>query len=192
MRNDRKGGVKLSGTRLPLGEWHEIELCTHIGAKGTISLYLDGTKILGWRQGLGDRRHRRDPPDRERREDVLAERRRRAGRPPARGPGVTQRSLLMIMARDFASRLATAVFLVDPDGTLVYFNEAAERVLGQAFVEGRSVPAREWSTTFSPEDENGKPVPLASLPLGVALTERVPAHRRSGSSATTASAVPSR
>ncbi|MGZ5327669.1 MAG: Ig-like domain-containing protein [Actinomycetota bacterium] len=55
VRNDRRGGVKLSGTRLPLGEWHEVELCTHVGAKGTISLYLDGTKILGWRQGLGDR-----------------------------------------------------------------------------------------------------------------------------------------
>ena len=90
---------------------------------------------------------------------------------------MTQRSLLMIMARDFASRLATAVFLVDPEGTLVYFNEAAERVLGQSFVEGRSVPAREWSTTFTPEDENGQPVPLASLPLGVALTERTPSHK---------------
>ena len=90
---------------------------------------------------------------------------------------MTQRSLLMIMARDFASRLATAVFLVDPEGTLVYFNEAAERVLGQSFVEGRSVPAREWSTTFTPEDEDGRPVPLASLPLGVALTERTPSHK---------------
>ena len=56
VRNDRKGGVRLSGERLPLGEWHEIELCTHVGAKGTISLYLDGTKIVGWKQGLGDRR----------------------------------------------------------------------------------------------------------------------------------------
>ena len=55
VRNDRKGGVKLSGKRLPLGEWHEIELCTHVGAKGTISLYLDGAKILSWRQGVGDR-----------------------------------------------------------------------------------------------------------------------------------------
>jgi hypothetical protein len=55
VRNDRKGGVKLSGKRLPLGEWHDIELCTHVGGKGTISLYLDGAKILGWRQGLGDR-----------------------------------------------------------------------------------------------------------------------------------------
>lgn len=56
VRNDRKGGVKLSGRRLRLGEWHEIELCTHVGAKGSISLYLDGTKILGWRLNLGDRR----------------------------------------------------------------------------------------------------------------------------------------
>jgi hypothetical protein len=55
VRNDRKGGVKLSGKKLPLGEWHEIELCSHVGAKGTISLFFDGTKILGWRQGLGDR-----------------------------------------------------------------------------------------------------------------------------------------
>lgn len=56
VRNDRVGGVKLSGSKLPLGEWHEIELCTHIGAKGSVSLFLDGTKILSWRQRLGDRR----------------------------------------------------------------------------------------------------------------------------------------
>ena len=56
VRNDHKGGVKLSGSRLPLGEWHEIELCTHVGAKGSISLYLDGTKIVGWQQQLGDGR----------------------------------------------------------------------------------------------------------------------------------------
>lgn len=90
---------------------------------------------------------------------------------------MTQRSLLMIMARDFASRLATAVFLVDPEGTLVYFNEAAESVLGQPFVEGRSMTAAEWSTAFSPVDEHGEPLPLTSLPLGVALTERTPAHK---------------
>jgi PAS domain-containing protein len=87
-----------------------------------------------------------------------------------------QRNLLLIMARDFASRLATATFLVDPDGNLIYFNEAAEAVLGQAFVEGRSMPASEWSTTFRPQDAQGRPVPLGSLPLGVALTRQEPAH----------------
>ncbi len=56
IRNDRKGGIKLSGQRLPIGGWHAIELCTHVGAHGSISLYLDDTQIVGWRQGLGDRR----------------------------------------------------------------------------------------------------------------------------------------
>jgi len=90
--------------------------------------------------------------------------------------GVPQRNLLLILARDFASRLATATFLVDPEGNLIYFNEAAERVLGEPFVEGRAMAAAEWSTAFSPVDEAGDPVPLESLPLGVALTRHEPAH----------------
>jgi Big-like domain-containing protein len=56
VRNDRRGVVKLTGAHLPTGEWHELELCTHVGAKGSISLYLDDTKILAWSQRLGDRR----------------------------------------------------------------------------------------------------------------------------------------
>jgi len=88
-----------------------------------------------------------------------------------------QRNLILILARDFASRLATPVFLVDQDGTLVYFNEAAERVLGQAYVEGRTVAAGEWSTAFAPVGEAGDAVELQELPLGIALTDHRPAHR---------------
>ena len=87
-----------------------------------------------------------------------------------------QRNLLLIMARDFASRLASATFLVDPDGDLIYYNEAAERILGRPFVEGREMPAGEWSTAFHPVSEDGTPVELASLPLGVALQQHHPAH----------------
>ena len=89
---------------------------------------------------------------------------------------VPQRSLLLIMARDFASRLATATFLVDPEGSLIYYNEAAEQILGQPFVEGGSMPASEWSTAFEPVDETGQSLPLESLPLGVALSRHQPAH----------------
>ena len=88
-----------------------------------------------------------------------------------------QRHLVLILARDFASRLATAVFLVDTEGNLIFFNEEAERVLGQPFVEGRDMPAATWSTHFSPVDADGQPLPLDSLPLGIALTEHEPAHR---------------
>jgi len=88
-----------------------------------------------------------------------------------------QRNLILILARDFASRLATAVFLVDPEGNLIYFNEAAERVLGRRFVEGRGMSAREWSTAFTPVDDEGEALPLAELPLGTALLRREPSHR---------------
>lgn len=88
-----------------------------------------------------------------------------------------QRNLILILARDFASRLATAVFLVDEQGTVIYFNEAAERLLGTRFVEGRGMTAAEWSTVYEPCDPQGRPVSLDEIPLGVAIKRREPAHR---------------
>lgn len=88
-----------------------------------------------------------------------------------------QRNLVLILARDFASRLATAVFLVDAAGDLIYFNEAAERVLGQPFQEGSEMVLETWSSAFDPVDEHGQPLPMKELPLGMALTRRTPAHR---------------
>lgn len=91
-----------------------------------------------------------------------------------------QRHLILIVARDFASRLATAVMLTDSDGNAIYFNEAAERWAGQPFIEGRGMPAAEWSTMFVAFDEDGSVLPPERLPLMVTLAERVPAHRSFG------------
>jgi PAS domain-containing protein len=88
-----------------------------------------------------------------------------------------QHDLALILARELASRLATAVFLVDPRGDLVYFNEAAEAVLGRPFVEGEVMAVESWSSGFQPVDDRGRPIPRQELPLGVAITERRPAHR---------------
>jgi PAS domain-containing protein len=87
-----------------------------------------------------------------------------------------QRNLVLILARNFASQLATAVFLVDEHGTVIYYNEAAERLLGRRFIEGHGMPADEWSTAFRPHDEHGNPLPLEALPIGVAIVQREPAH----------------
>lgn len=88
-----------------------------------------------------------------------------------------QHHLVLILARDFASRLATPVFLVDVRGSVIYFNEAAERVLGRRYVEGKGMQAEEWSTVFEPSDDDGNPIGLTELPLGVAIIERRPDHR---------------
>jgi PAS domain-containing protein len=87
-----------------------------------------------------------------------------------------QHNLVLILARNFAAQLATAVFLVDADGTVIYYNEAAERALGHRFIEGHGMPASEWSTVFTPRNDAGEEMPLERIPLGVAIVERHPAH----------------
>ena len=86
-----------------------------------------------------------------------------------------QRNLVLILARSFAAQLATAVFLVDAEGTVIYFNEAAERLLGNDSSRGpgwrpksgRQVPAPGLRRPHRP---------LEPLPLGVTMLKRESAH----------------
>jgi hypothetical protein len=87
-----------------------------------------------------------------------------------------QRDHVLILAKSFAAQLATAAFLVDAEGTVIYFNEAAERLLGQRFIEGVGMAAEEWSTRYQPRDAEGHTVPLESLPLGVTMLKHESAH----------------
>ena len=87
-----------------------------------------------------------------------------------------QHNLVLILARAFAAQLATAVFLVDAEGTVIYYNEAAERLLARKFIEGAGMSAEEWSTVFRPRDGEGRTVPLESLALGTTMLKREPTH----------------
>jgi PAS domain-containing protein len=96
-----------------------------------------------------------------------------------RQPGMPrQRNLLLILAREFASKLATPTFVADAEGNLVFYNELAEQMLGRKFSEAGDVKAEEWATLYAIEDLDGSPVPLDRNPGGVALLERRPAHSR--------------
>jgi len=88
-----------------------------------------------------------------------------------------QRDLILILARDLTSRLATPSFVVDGHGTLVYFNEAAEPVLGMTYAESDELRAGAWATGWNPTDADGRPIPLEELPLGIAFREGRSAHR---------------
>ena len=86
------------------------------------------------------------------------------------------KDLVLILAREFASKLAFSVFIADADGNLVYFNEPAERLLGQTFAETGEIRAEAWSQLYRTEELDGTPIALEQLPSGVALLERRPAH----------------
>jgi PAS domain-containing protein len=87
-----------------------------------------------------------------------------------------QRNLVLILARELASNSATPMFVVDPAGNLIYFNEPAEHVLGRSFAETGPLYPEEWGTMFSPVDEDDKPIPLEVLPLAKVMRDLEPGH----------------
>ncbi len=78
------------------------------------------------------------------------------------------------MLRQAASFLATPIFIVDNDGTLVYYNESAEGLLGKRYEEAGEMPAQEWGSVFTSADDDGNPIPLEDMPLAIAVTQRRP------------------
>jgi PAS domain-containing protein len=88
-----------------------------------------------------------------------------------------QRSIVLILARDLASMLATPMLIVDEQGAVIFYNEAAGAILGRPFTEAEPVAFEDWGPAFDPRDVEGKPVTLAETSLGIVLTERTPAHR---------------
>jgi PAS domain-containing protein len=87
-----------------------------------------------------------------------------------------QKSLALILAREFASNLATPLVIIDEDGTLVFFNEPAERIIGQTPGEFGNLPEQEWRARFSANRLDGTPVGDADQPTAVARRERKPTH----------------
>ena len=90
---------------------------------------------------------------------------------------MSQHEIEVILARQLAEYLAMPIFIVDPAGDLVYYNEPAEAILGTRYVETGTMPASEWSTVFKPVDHEGKPILPEELPLVIAMTQQHPAHK---------------
>jgi PAS domain-containing protein len=90
----------------------------------------------------------------------------------------SQQPLDLILARNLISGITLAAFLIDPDGVLLFFNDAAGDLVGRRFEEVGRLDREQWSTEFGPFDEFGKLVPTDSMPLTVALRQGLPANTR--------------
>lgn len=91
---------------------------------------------------------------------------------------MAQREVELILVRQLAGYLTLPIFVVDPDGTLLYYNEPAELLLGLRYDETGEMPVEAWSTVFVPRDEAGNPLPPEALPLVRALAHKTPQHGR--------------
>jgi PAS domain-containing protein len=86
------------------------------------------------------------------------------------------RSLPLILAREFAANLATPLVVLDEEGTIVFYNEPAERIIGQTLGEFGNLPEQEWRTRFSAERLDGTPVDNEDQPAAIARREHRPTH----------------
>jgi PAS domain-containing protein len=92
--------------------------------------------------------------------------------------GMAQRDVGLILMRQLASGLAVPTLLADETGDLLFFNEAAEVLLGQRFDEVDELARGERTRMFHFRDEQGADLPDDQVPLAVAMRELRPVHRR--------------
>jgi PAS domain-containing protein len=87
-----------------------------------------------------------------------------------------QPDLVLIVARSFATKLATPTLIADARGNLVYFNDAAAELIGRSYLDVGQLPASRWQELFEPRTFDEKPLTVEETPSGIALLERRPVH----------------
>lgn len=93
-------------------------------------------------------------------------------------PVVSRKEIEVILMRQLASYLAMPIVVIASDGTLIYYNEPAEALVGRRFDEAGEMSFEEWTAIFEPRDDHGSPLPMESRPLAVALYEHRPSHHK--------------
>jgi PAS domain-containing protein len=93
-------------------------------------------------------------------------------------PRMSQRDVGLILMRQLADGMAVPVLLADSSGELLFFNEPAERLLGQRLDDMTDMPLAERRRLLLFRDSDGNPLPDDQAPLVVALREHRPVHRR--------------
>ena len=68
------------------------------------------------------------------------------------------------------------IWITDAGGNLLFYNIAAEPVLGVRFDEAGEMPAQRLAELFETTSLDGSPIPAEELPLLKALTDWSPAH----------------
>jgi hypothetical protein len=86
------------------------------------------------------------------------------------------KSLPLILARELAANLATPMFLIDASGMLVFYNEAAEVLIGRTFGEMGEITANDFGEVLQLANPDGSPLRRRDTPAGVAYITRRPAH----------------
>ena len=91
---------------------------------------------------------------------------------------MAQQSVEMILARQLAGYLFVPVVVLDTTGTVVFYNEPAERILGVRFEETGRIDPKEVERLIELSDDPSADPGDDGRPLVTALQQRRPVHAR--------------
>ena len=91
---------------------------------------------------------------------------------------MAQHAVEMILVRQLAGYLSVPVLVVDTTGTVVFYNESAERILGVRFDETGRIGPEEADRLVELSDDPAAGPEEAGRPVDTALQQRRPAHAR--------------
>ena len=91
---------------------------------------------------------------------------------------MAQHPVEVILARQLAELLSFPIVMVGTDGTLLFYNEPAEAILGVRFEEAGELSYETWSARVAPVDDQGRPVEISDRPIPTSLSEQRPSHAR--------------
>src|SRR5436190_20829549 len=97
---------------------------------------------------------------------------------PERETGENLNEIEIILIRQLASSLTTPLMIFDPHGTLLFYNEPAEPILGRRFEETGRIVVSELHDIFFATDEQGNRLPSEAMPSHIVLAECRPASNR--------------
>jgi hypothetical protein len=89
-----------------------------------------------------------------------------------------QQPVELILFRQLAGYLSMPVFIIGPDESLAYYNEAAEPLVGRPYSQVGTIMLNDINKMFQVTAEDGAPVPPEKLPLTVAVREHRAVHTR--------------
>ncbi len=98
--------------------------------------------------------------------------------PDGKRPSHSRHAVEVILLRRLADRLMTPIFVEDAEGRLLFYNPAAEPLIGRRFEDLGPVRLRDWYDGFQPTDEDGSRIKLEDHPLSVARLQQQPCYRR--------------
>ncbi len=88
-----------------------------------------------------------------------------------------QQPVELILLRQLASYLAIPMWMMDDTGNLIYYNEAAEGLLGIQFDDVGPITSENLVGAWHVTQLDESPLPEYDFPVVIALSKRKPAHR---------------